>query len=807
MTISYNWLLQYLPEPIDIDKISRILTAVGLEVESITPYENIKGSLQGLVVGKVLSCIQHPDADKLKVTNVDVALAEPLQIVCGATNVAVNQYVVVATIGTTLYPTTGEAFKIKKSKIRGVESQGMLCAEDEIGIGNSHAGILVLPTTLTIGSPIADYYKPYTDSIIEIGLTPNHMDAQSHIGVARDVIAYYNHHNKTGWQLKTPYPSVFKPDSKEDSFTLTLAPGAQCERYSAVVISNVTVATSPVWLQHKLQAIGLRPINNVVDATNYVLHETGQPLHAFDYNAVTGQQILVQPATQGQAFTKLDGKNITLTANDIMVCNSTEPMCIGGIYGGATSGVTTATTRILLESAIFNPTLIRKTSLHHGLRTDAAIRFEKGVDISNTVNILKHAALLIKEIVGGNITSDVIDIYPEPKAKVSVSIKYHYLKKLSGKNYHPETVKHILQYLGFEISKDGIDELTVLVPYHKTDITIPADLVEEIMRIDGLDNIEIPKSITITPQIATNNEALKLKEKIAQTLVGCGLQEILTNSITNSANNTPEQQALAVVMLNNLAENLNALRVSMLQTGLASIAHNINRKNNNLQFFEFGRVYHHSNQQYTEQEQLAIYLTGNTAVPNWNSPTQAVSIYTAKMIAEKILHSCGVTFTTTVSEGKCIYHNEKIYEVEKKPLITVQAIAKNTLKLYDVKQPVYYIECDWQSITTQASKVTITYTEPSKYPLVQRDIALLVSTTTTYSHIQAAIEKANVKKLSSINLFDVFVNAKLGDDKKSMALTLTFTDTDKTLTDKEVDGFVQKIISNLQKEVQAELRA
>ena len=338
MTISYNWLLQYLPEPIDIDKISRILTAVGLEVESITPYENIKGSLQGLVVGKVLSCIQHPDADKLKVTNVDVALAEPLQIVCGATNVAVNQYVVVATIGTTLYPTTGEAFKIKKSKIRGVESQGMLCAEDEIGIGNSHAGILVLPTTLTIGSPIADYYKPYTDSIIEIGLTPNHMDAQSHIGVARDVIAYYNHHNKTGWQLKTPYPSVFKPDSKEDSFTLTLAPEAQCERYSAVVISNVTVATSPVWLQHKLQAIGLRPINNVVDATNYVLHETGQPLHAFDYNAVTGQQILVQPATQGQAFTKLDGKNITLTANDIMVCNSTEPMCIGGIYGGATSG-------------------------------------------------------------------------------------------------------------------------------------------------------------------------------------------------------------------------------------------------------------------------------------------------------------------------------------------------------------------------------------------------------------------------------------------------------------------------------------
>jgi phenylalanyl-tRNA synthetase beta chain len=807
MTISYNWLSKYLPESIEVEKLSKILTAVGLEVESVTPYQEMKGGLQGIIVGEVLTCEKHPDADKLKITTVNIGEAEPLQIVCGAPNVAIGQKVIVATIGTTIYPTTGEPLTMKKAKIRGIESFGMICAEDEIGLNNNHDGILVLPNETVVGTKAADYFGAYNDFIIEIGLTPNHMDAQCHIGVARDVVAYMNHHEKTGWNIKTPYGKGFKADNNDFQIAVTIDENSGCERYAGIVINNVTVAESTKTLQQKIKAIGLRPINNIVDITNFILHETGQPIHAFDAAKIEGNAVIVKCVAEGTSFITLDEKERKLSSEDVMICNANGPMCIGGVFGGLQSGVTNETKTIFLESAIFNPTAIRKSSLRHGLRTDAAIRFEKGVDISNTVNVLKRAALLIKEIAGGDIASEVIDIYPTPKEKISVTIKYHYLKKLSGKNYHPETVKNILQHLGFEIAREGIDEITVLVPQHKTDISIPADLVEEIMRIDGLDNIEIPKNISIAPSVDVNGQKEKLKEKVANVLVGMGLQEIFTNSITNSAYVNEVQKPMVVTMINNLSAELDVLRSTMLETGLQSIAYNINRKNNDLQFFEFGRTYSTSEiGNYNEKEHLAIYITGNKNDMDWQSKAVGADIYFAKMIAEKILHICGLSYTMAEVENNYNYANALQYIVNTKPVAIVAQVKASTLQQFDIKQAVLHIDLDWDAICKAASKKTISYKEVSKYPSVQRDIALLVNKEITYAAIETCIKKAGIKKLTEVHLFDVFENEKLGENKKSMAINLTFEDEEKTLVDKEIEGFLQKITTNLEKEIGAALR-
>ena len=490
MTISYKWLSEYLPVTVDPERLSRILTSIGLEVESMTKYEEAKGGLKGLLIGEVLSTEKHPNADKLTLTKVSIGNGEPLQIVCGAPNVAAGQKVVVAPVGTTIYPTTGDPLTMKVAKIRSVESYGMICAEDEIGLGTSHAGILVLPADAKVGTTAVEYFKPYEDWIYEIGLTPNRMDAMSHWGVARDVCAYLSHHDKKDIKPKLPTSNSFKADNTSLTIEVKVENEAACPRYSGVSIANVTIKESPKWLQQKLKAIGLRPINNIVDITNYIQHETGQPLHAFDADAITGKKVIVKNLPEGTTFVTLDEKERKLSAEDLMICNATEGMCIAGVFGGLHSGVTSATKNIFLESACFDAVTIRKTSFRHGLRTDAASRFEKGTDISATVNVLKRAAMLIKEIGGGEIASDIVDIYPQPKEKTQVAMKYHYLKKLSGKNYHPDTVKDILDSLGFEMLKEGIDELRVAVPYHKPDISLPADLVEEILRIDGLDNVD-----------------------------------------------------------------------------------------------------------------------------------------------------------------------------------------------------------------------------------------------------------------------------------------------------------------------------
>jgi phenylalanyl-tRNA synthetase beta chain len=584
MTISYNWLSEYLPWPIEPQKLSKILTSIGLEVESLTFYENVKGGLAGLVVGEVLTVTQHPNADKLKITTVHIGAEAPLQIVCGASNVAVGQKVIVATIGTTIYPSTGDPLTMRVAKIRGEESFGMICAEDEIGLGSSHDGIMVLPADTIVGMPAATLFEPYQDWVYEIGLTPNRMDAMSHLGVAKDVCAYLTHHEKEAKPV-TPFSNSFSPDQNNKTITVSIENEEACKRYTGIELTGVTVSDSPSWLKNRLTAIGVRPINNIVDVTNYILHETGQPLHAFDAAAITGYQVIVKNVAAGTSFTTLDNKERKLQDTDLLICNATDPMCIAGVFGGAASGVHAGTTSIFLESAWFHNTTIRKTSLHHGLRTDAATRFEKGVDIASTVQVLKRAALLIKEVAGGSISSDVTDVYPNVTPKTEVAVKYHYIKKLSGKNYHPEAVKKILTALGFEVIGEGIDELRVAVPYSKPDISIPADLVEEILRIDGLDNIEIPTTITISPAVEVASAKEVIKEKTANFLVCKGFVEIFTNSITNSQYFTPAVLETAVKMINNLSADLDVLRPSMLETGLETIAYNCNRRNHNYQWF------------------------------------------------------------------------------------------------------------------------------------------------------------------------------------------------------------------------------
>ncbi|HQV54633.1 MAG TPA: phenylalanine--tRNA ligase subunit beta, partial [Chitinophagaceae bacterium] len=643
MTISYKWLSEYLPVTVEPERLSRILTSIGLEVESMTNYEEVKGGLQGLVIGEVLSTEKHPNADKLTLTKVSVGNGEPLQIVCGAPNVAAGQKVVVATVGTTIYPSIGDPLTMKIAKIRSVESHGMICAEDEIGMGTSHDGILVLPADAKVGMPADEYFQPYDDVIYEIGLTPNRMDAMSHWGVARDVCAYLSHHDKQDIKPKLPNGNSFKVDNTSLTLDVKVENEKACPRYSGVSIANVTIAPSPKWLQQKLKAIGLRPINNIVDITNFIQHETGQPLHAFDINKIGGNKIVVKNLPEGTSFITLDEKKRTLSAEDLMICDANEGMCIAGVFGGQHSGVTDTTKNIFLESAFFDAVITRKTSFSHGLRTDAASRFEKGTDISATVNVLKRAAKLIIEIAGGEIASEIVDNYPTIKPKTEVAIKWHFIKKLSGKNYHPDAVMDILNSLGFEKLKEGIDELRVAVPYHKPDISLPADLVEEIVRIDGLDNIEIPDSITITPAVDEQYEKEIFREKAANYLVGQGFNEMMTNSITNAAYFSEEELSSMVTMMNSLSAELNILRNSLFETSLEVVAHNLNHKNNSLRLFEFGKAYSTEGAgKYVEAEKLCLVITGNKNEDSWKEKAVATDFYNLKGAVNAVLTLFGL---------------------------------------------------------------------------------------------------------------------------------------------------------------------
>ncbi|MBK7557890.1 MAG: phenylalanine--tRNA ligase subunit beta [Chitinophagaceae bacterium] len=807
MIISYNWLNEYMPEIIEPEKLSKILTSIGLEVESMEKYETIKGSLEGLLIGEVITCEKHPDADKLKITTVNTGNAEKLQIVCGAANVAVGQKVVVATIGTTIYPVTGDPVTMKKAKIRGVESQGMICAEDEIGLGESHAGIMILPDDSKVGMPAAGYFKLTNDFIFEIGLTPNRMDAMSHLGVARDVCAYLCHHTKKDTVVKTPFKNGFKPDNQGLQMEVIIENTSACQRYAGVSIEGVTVAESPGWLQQKLKSIGLRPINNIVDITNFILHESGQPLHAFDADAITGRKVIIKNLPEGTPFTTLDEKERKLAAEDLMICHAEAPMCIGGVYGGLQSGVSASTKNIFLESAWFNPIYIRKTSLRHGLRTDAASRFEKGVDISNTVHVLKRAAILIKEIAGGEIASDIIDVYPSPKQKTEVALKYHYLKKLSGKNYHGDAVKNILHSLGLDLLKEGADEMRFAVPFSKPDISMAADIVEEIMRIDGLDNVEIPNTISIAPAVETLAHEAAYTEKTAEYLAGSGFREIFTNSITNSAYYTDDVLQHTVKMINNLSEELNIMRPGMMETGLTSVAYNLNRKNNDLKFYEFGKTYMvNETGKYSEKNHLAIYVTGNKSAGSWKEKAGKADFYFMKAVFEKIMHVLGLQVDVYTRSENTHLINCLQATIKNQMVAEIGMVSNGILDRFDIKQPVFYADLHWDSLLKLNKKINIQHKDVSKFPAVHRDLAIIVNKVLPFEAVEKATHTAKVNKLTSISLFDIFESEKIGAGKKSMAISFTFSDEEKTLTDKEIDGMMQKIIASYEKELGAEIR-
>ncbi|HUZ59928.1 MAG TPA: phenylalanine--tRNA ligase subunit beta [Hanamia sp.] len=814
MKISYNWLNDYLPGDEatakikgDPQKISEILTSVGLEVENLEKYDQVRNGLDGLIVGKVLTCERLPNADKLQITTVDNGNGETLQIVCGAPNVAIGQKVILAQVGTTLYPVSGEPFTIKKTKIRGAESNGMLCAEDEIGLGHSHEGIIVLPESVRTGMPASEYYQLYSDWIFEIGLTPNRMDAMSHLGVAKDVCAYISHHFKRETKVVVPFKNNFKSDSNSLTLNVQIKNAEACERYAGVSISGITIAQSPVWLQNKLKSIGLRPVNNVVDITNFILHETGQPLHAFDADKIKGNEIIVETLPEGTPFTTLEGKERKLSKNDIMICNGfNEPMCIAGVFGGMETGVTEKTTKIFLESAVFNVSAIRKSMLLHNLRTDAATRFEKGINIGNTVEVLKRAALLIKEIAGGKITSEIIDEYPIPRKKKEIILTNHYLKKISGKNYHSDTVKNILKGLNFTIEKEGMDDITVSIPFSNPDIAIPADVIEEIMRIDGLDNIEIPSSIKMSPAIDPGSNISILKDKIAAWLTGNGFYEIFTNSITNSKYFNHKTLATSVKIINSLSEELNIMRPSMLPTGLESVAYNLNRKNNNLLFFEFGKTYSKVNEKYEEKPNLALYFSGNRNELSWNSSSKKIDIYFVKGVGESVLSLVGIrNFQFEISKSEELDDCFTI-SVKKEKIAIAGSVKKSQLEVFSIKQPVFFLYFDWLKLMSFTQKQDISFEPILKFPQVQRDLSVVLDKNVSYQQVENLVKSLQLSKLRNIQLFDVFENEKLGADKKSLAFNFTFLDKEKTLTDKEIDTMMNKIITLLENQLNAVIR-
>ncbi len=806
MTISYNWLHEYLPIKVEPEHLSKILTSIGLEVESLEKYESIKGGLNGLVIGEVMECEKHPNADKLKITKVNVGSEELLQIVCGAANVAAGQKVIVATVGTKIHPVKGEPITMKVASIRGVESHGMICAEDEIGLGENHEGILVLPDKVKVGSLAADYFQPYQDYIIEIGLTPNHMDAMSHLGVARDVCAYLSHHENKECKAKIPPTNNFKIDNVRLPISVSIENKEACQRYSGISITGIKIKESPKWMQNKLKAIGVRPINNIVDITNFVLHETGQPLHAFDADAITGNKIIVKNLAEGTKFITLDEKERKLSAEDLMICNAEEPMCIAGVFGGMKSGVKESTKNIFLESAWFNPVDVRKTSFRHGLRTDAATHFEKGMDISNTMNALKRAASLIKELADGEISSDIVDVYPKQKSKTAIALKYHYLKKLSGKNYHQDAVKKILENLGFEIMKEGLDDIHVAAPFHKPDISLPADVVEEIMRIDGLDNIQIPSAITISPSVETDFTNSSYKEKIANYLVGAGFYEIFTNSITNSAYYNEEELSGTVKMINSLSAELNVMRPSLLETGLESIAYNLNRKTGDLKFFEFGKTYHTNGVgNYFETNRLCLYVTGNLSEDSWKGKASNADFFYIKGISKKIAQQISAEPISFSSSQNKKLSASLAGKINNKAVLEIGIINGSVLKMFDIKQQVLFVDFNWD-LLLKTSNNNIEFRELPKQLPVHRDLAIVVDKALQFEEVEKAVQKIKLDKLQQTQLFDIFESEKLGTNKKSLAISFSFLDDEKTLTDNEVDGMMNKVMKALEKELNAEIR-
>jgi len=791
--LSYSWLSEFLPTTLSPEEMSEILTAVGLEVEDMYTQESIPGGLEGVVIGKVLSCAKHSNADKLKVTTVDLGQEEPVQIVCGAPNVAEGQTVVVATVGCSLHPIKGEPFKIKKAKIRGEQSFGMICAEDEIGLGESHDGIMVIEQDVAPGTAAAEYFKLAPGEIIyDIGLTPNRMDAMSHMGAAKDVAAYLS--NKKGTLVPMTLKPVSMPGKKASlDIKVTIGDEEKCPRYAGICIANVVIKDSPEWLQLKLNSIGIRPINNVVDITNFVLKEMGQPLHALDYDKIKGSEVVIKTLDDKSKFVTLDEEERELSNEDLMICNAEDGMCMAGVFGGLGSGVSSETKNIFLESAFFEASGIRKSSVRHQLRTDAAARYEKGADISLVLPALHRAAQLISEIAEGDIASEVIDIYPSPKEKQKIKVDVQKLSAIAGKEYSMSQVKNILSALCFEIEAEKDSTLELSVPFAKPDMTMSADILEEIMRIDGLDNI--PFTGKIEYSIGKNDQTFGLssKEEMARLLVGKGFYEIFTNSITNSAF-YPERED-TVGMLNNLSAELNIMRPSMLESAMQSIAYNLNRKNEDLKFFEFGRTYLKKEGTYLEKEQLCLYACGNISEICWSRGDHEVDLYFIKGLIQNLF------------DGKKIqFLDDESIKLQGKVVGKMTSVSPEKRKQFGIKKEVWFVDLDWNAIEAVLRQSKTRYKAISKFPGTSRDLSLVIDKGIQYNQVEKAVRKAASNKMTNMFIFDIYEGDKISADKKSYAVRLDFSDSQQTITDEVVDADITKIIASLQKDVGAEVR-
>lgn len=836
MKISYNWLKDYIKTDLPAGKAAEILTAAGLEIEGIEKVESIRGGLQGLVVAEVLTCTEHPDSDHLHITTVSVGDGgEPLQVVCGAPNVAAGQKVILATVGATLYPTgEEEGFKIKKSKIRGVESLGMLCAEDEIGVGTSHDGIIVLDPLAKAGTPAAEVYDMQDDYVFEVGLTPNRIDAASHYGVARDLAAYLTANGAATAARLADVSAFGVDDAKALPVAVTVEDPAGAPRYAGVTVKGVKVGPSPEWLQQKLRAIGMNPKNNVVDITNYVMHECGQPLHAFDMAKVGGHEIIVRRAQEGEPFVTLDGVERKLSGEDLVICDDRRPMCLAGVFGGMDSGVTDATTDIFIEAAYFNPVSVRKSARRHGLNTDSSFRFERGTDPAMPEYALRRAALLVKELAGGIVSSEVVDIYPEKIGPFEFSINLGRINRLIGAEIPVATAKAILIGLEIEIRGESLEEngdtvLDIAVPAYRVDVQREADVAEEILRIYGFNNVPNPHFIKNVITYGNQRTADRMIDAAANLLVGQGCVEIMSNSLTKAAYYEELGSYKAencVKILNPLSNELNVMRQTLLFNALEAVALNVNRRNGDLRLFEFGNCYFYDPKAaaaafengekgtlkpYRQESRLAITVTGLERQPNWNHPKPEMSdFFTVKYLTEQLLHRLGVNiyegYYETLSSD--LYSEAVVYVIRGKKLFEMGVVSgKLARNVFDLKQPVYYMEMNVAQLQKVADTVRVQAAELSKYPEVKRDLALLVDKGVTFSQLREAASKAEKKLLKSVGLFDVYEGDKLPEGKKSYALNFVIEDTTKTLTDTEIERIMGNISAALAKATGAQVRA
>ena len=822
MNISYKWLKRYIDIDLEPKEITAALTSLGLECDSIEEVETIKGGLRGIVIGKVLTCDEHPNSDHLHITTCDLGTGEPVQIVCGAANVAAGQIVVVATVGTKLY-NGDEEFQIKKSKIRGVESFGMICAEDEIGLGHSHDGIMVLEGDIAPGTPAAEYFQVESDYMLEVELTPNRVDGASHYGVARDLKAWLRRNGKPEAEVVTPDVSGFKADRNDGAAQIEVVDGQGCPRYSGVTVRGVEVKESPEWLKNLLLAAGQRPINNIVDITNYVLLGMGQPLHCFDLSKVAGEKIVVRTCPQGTKFTTLDGVERTLDEADLMICDAEKPMCIAGVFGGLDSGVTETTTDVFIESAYFNPTRVRKTARRHGLNTDASFRYERGCDPNITIFAAKLAALLIKEVAGGEICGDVMDIYPEKVEPFKVELELAYCHRLIGKEIPTEDIKAILTSLEIDIKAETAEVLNLEVPTYRVDVQRPCDVVEEILRVYGYNNIEFGMEMhaNLSQKTATD-ESYRLQQLIAEQLTADGFCEIMNNSLSAISYYEGKEvypEAKCVRLLNPLSNDLCVMRQTLLYGGLESLSHNINRKASSLALYEIGNCYSRNPEKestaenplapYAEELHLGIWMTGDKTAASWNTKAEPVTVFDLKAVVLNVLRRLGIdarTLDMTQASDEIFAAKLDILTKAGKPLGSLGMLRHNLLKGFDIEQEVMYAELNWDALFKLAAKVKTTYQAIPKSQPVKRDLALLLDSAVTFRQVEDVIRQSERKLLRDVRLFDVYEGKNLEPGKKSYAVSMTLQDPEKTLQDKQIDAVMGKIIMNLEKQLNAKLR-